>query len=193
RLDNPAGIAVDSNGNIYLADWGYDLIRKISPNGSVTILAGNGKPGSADGTGATASFYLPGGIAVDASGYVYVSDTYNNRIRKISPAGVVSTLAGKSAKGSADGKGAAASFSHPAGITVEKNGNLYVADVGNNRIRMISPGGEVTTFAGTGVRGAKNGPAGAATFYRPFGVSCDEAGDIYVADYQNNLIRKISP
>lgn len=192
RLDNPAGIAVDSVGNVYVADWGYDLIRKISPEGKMTILAGSGKPGSSDGAGAAASFYLPGGIAVDRNGNLYVSDTYNNRIRKISPAGVVSTLAGKAVKGSADGKGTAASFSHPAGIAVDKNGDIYVADVGNNRIRKISPGGDVTTFAGTGDRGSKNGPVRTATFYRPFGVACDEAGTVYVADYQNNLIRKIS-
>jgi sugar lactone lactonase YvrE len=192
RLDNPAGIAVDTSGNVYVADWGKDLIRKISAGGKVTDLAGNGNPGSKDGTGSSSSFYLPGGIAVDASGNVYVADTYNNMIRKISPGGVVTTLAGKKAKGSADGKGAAASFSHPAGIAVDKNGNLYVADVGNNKIRKISPDGVVTTFAGTGVRGSTNGPVTTASFYRPFGVAVDQGGNVYVADYQNNLIRKIS-
>jgi sugar lactone lactonase YvrE len=104
----------------------------------------------------------------------------------------VSTLAGKSAKGSNDGKGKAASFSHPDGLAVDRAGNVYVADVGNNKIRKITPDGVVTTVAGTGKRGAQNGPARSATFYRPFGLTIDKHGNLYVADYQNNKVRKIS-
>jgi sugar lactone lactonase YvrE len=192
QFDNPAGIAVDTSGNIYIADWAKDMIRKISPAGKITDIAGNGNPGSTDGKDTSASFYLPGGIAVDLNGNVYVSDTYNNMIRKISPDGSVKTIAGKKKKGSADGKDTAASFSHPAGIAVDNNGNLYVADVDNNKIRKISPDGVVSTFAGTGIRGSTNGPVTTACFYRPYGVAVDQHGNVYVADYQNNLIRKIS-
>ena len=192
KLDNPAGIAVDTIGNIYVADWGNDLIRKISVDGKVTDLAGNGNPGAIDGVGSSSSFYLPGGIAVDDKGNVYVSDTYNNKIRKISPGGAVTTVAGNKIKGSNDGKDTSASFSHPAGIAVDKTGNIYVADVRNNKIRKINPDGVVITFAGTGLRGASNGPAINASFYNPYGVAVDKDGIVYVADYQNNLIRKIS-
>ncbi len=132
RFDNPAGIAVDEKGNVYVADWANDLIRKISPDGKVYHVAGTGNRGTRDGMGDSASFYLPGGIALDSTGNIYVADTYNNRIRKISPVGIVTTLAGKSTKGSANGKGINASFSHPAGITVDFHGNLFVADAGNN-------------------------------------------------------------
>src|SRR5258708_32261337 len=113
-------------------------------------------------------------------------------IRTINPQGIVTTLAGKKKKGAADGKGAAASFLHPAGLAVDKKGNVYVADMGNNKIRKITPDGVVSTFAGTGMRGSANGEAAKATFYKPYGVAVDNAGNVYVADYQNNLIRKIS-
>jgi serine/threonine-protein kinase len=192
RFDNPAGIAVDSSGNVYVADCGNDLIRKISPDGKVQNIAGNGKRGVNDGVGSIASFYLPGGIALDSIGNIYVADTYNNMIRKISPAGFVTTLAGKVLKGVSNGRGSAASFSHPAGLIVGPGGNIFVADVGNNRIRKISPDGVVTNFAGSGARGSTNGRDTIASFYRPYGVAADKSGNIYVADYLNNLIRKIS-
>ena len=192
RFDNPAGIAVDSLGYVYVADCGNDLIRKISPDGKVQNIAGNGKKGAKDSTGLNASFYLPGGIALDSIGNIYVADTYNNKIRKISPAGIVTTLAGRKLAGDANGKGPVASFSHPTGITVGPGGYIYVADVGNNRIRMISPDDMVTNFAGSGMRGLTDGRDTIASFYRPYGVASDRSGNIYVADYLNNLVRKIS-
>jgi sugar lactone lactonase YvrE len=192
RFDNPTGIATDGDGNVYVADWANDLIRKISPAGKVTNLAGNNDRGSRDGIGSSASFYLPGGLAIDSAGNIYVADTYNNMIRRISPQGVVTTLAGKTTPGSANGKGAAASFSHPAGIAVDPQGNLFVADAGNNKIRRIGPDGTVTTLAGSGTRGSANGPDTTASFNKPLGITTDKAGNVFVADYQNNLIRKIS-
>jgi sugar lactone lactonase YvrE len=192
KLDNPYGIAVDEKGDIFVADWERDMIKKIGPDGKITAFAGNGQKGAKDGKGSAATFYLPEGLAVDHAGNVYVADCYNNMIRKITPDGVVSTLAGKAAKGSKDGKGKAASFSHPDGLAVDRSGNVYVADVANNKIRKITPDGVVTTIAGTGTRGAVNGPAKAALFYRPFGLTIDKNGNLYVADYQNNLIRKIT-
>jgi serine/threonine protein kinase, bacterial len=192
KLDNPSGIAVDANGNIYVADWNNDDIRKITPAGKVITFAGSGTPGALDSEGAKASFYLPGGIAVDVSGNVYVSDTYNNMIRKITPGGSVTTLAGHKKKGFANGKSAAASFLHPQGIAVDAAGNLYVADMGNNCIRRITPSGIVSSLAGSGRRGAENGRDTVASFYKPYGVAVNKDGSVYVADFENNLVRKIS-
>jgi len=195
KLDNPYGIAVGKDGTVYFTDWGKDLVCKISPDGKLSEVAGDGAPGAEDGVGHAASFYLPEGIAVDKKGTLYVADCYNNMIRKISSTGAVTTLAGRAGKhnmGSKDGKGAAASFNHPCGIALDNKGNVYVADVGNNKIRKITPDGVVSTLAGTGQRGLANGDAKVASFNRPFGVAVDEVGDVYVADYQNNLIRKIN-
>jgi sugar lactone lactonase YvrE len=192
RFDNPYGIAADKKGNLFVCDWDKDVIKKISPAGKVTIFAGSGDRGSRDGISSKASFYLPEGIVIDSKDNLFIADTYNNMIRKISPDGVVTTLAGKSTKGSADGKGAAASFNHPNGITVDKNDNIYVADMGNNKIRKITPDGMVSTFSGSKIHGSANGDILSASFYRPYGITIDKNGDLYVADYQNNLIRKIS-
>lgn len=192
KLENPYGIAVDAAGNVYIADWERDMIKKLSPGGKMSVVAGSGEKGSKDGRGPAASFYLPEGLALDQKGNLYVADCYNNMIRKIDPTGVVTTLAGNEKKGAKDGKGKAASFNHPDGLAVDKHGNVYVADVGNNKIRKVSPDGTVSTLAGTGVRGAADGPAAKATFYRPFGLAIGKDGDLFVADYQNNVIRRIN-
>lgn len=191
----PYGAALDAAGNLYVADGDGNMIRKISPSGVVTTLAGSLSEGSADGTGKAASFFTPLGVAVNAQGIVYVADQGNNCIRQISPAGVVTTLAGNSHThgGYGDGIGTNATFNMPSGIAVDKQGNIYVADSGNNRIRKIDPYGEVTTLAGTGQKGSANGPASAASFNNPVGIAVDSAGNVYVADTDNYLIRKISP
>ncbi|MGZ3763753.1 MAG: NHL repeat-containing protein [Mucilaginibacter sp.] len=191
-FDYPTGLAVDASGTIYIADSFHDKIRKIGADGKIVVLAGNGTPGSNDGPGKAATFFVPEGIALDAKGDLYVADTYNNLIRKISKAGVVSTIAGRTRKGNSNGKGTAASFFHPEALTVDKDGNIYVADSGNNLIRKISPAGMVTTLAGNGTRGVKNGDVKQASFFRPMGIAADTLGNIYVADYQNNAIRKIT-
>lgn len=152
-----------------------------------------GNIGSADGVGTAASFYAPGGIAMDASGNIYVGEAGNHDIRKISPAGVVTTFAGNVAGGSSNGIGTAASFSSLQGIAVDAAGNVYVADSGNQLIRKITPDGDVTTFAGNGVAGADNGPAASASFHSPNGVAVDAAGNVYVGDFFNNKVRKITP
>ena len=193
-FDGPSGVAVDGAGNTYVADTLSNLIRKITPGGAVTTLAGTaGVAGSSDGVGALATFNQPNGVAVDSAGNVYVADTGNKTIRKISSADVVSTFAGKAGvTGSADGTGDAASFTSPNGVAVDASGNVYVADLMNNTVRKISPTGVVTTFAGTaGVSGSADGVGGAASFMFPTDVAVDSAGNIYLSD--QCVIRKITP
>lgn len=190
---NPASVAIDAAGNLYVADHEYSVIRKVTPKAVVTTLAGSGSRGFADGQGMAASFFFPFGLAVDASGFIYVADYYNNRIRKISPAGLVTTLAGSGEQGAADGKGIEASFNGPRDVALDASGNVYVSDGENNLIRKISQDGVVTTFAGSGMPGAANGKGSAASFYNPDGLAVDKAGNIYVADGLNCMIRKINP
>jgi sugar lactone lactonase YvrE len=191
-FNRPFGVALDASGNVYVADYINDKIRKITPAGEVSTFAGSGYSGSTDGTGTAASFYSPTGVAVDASGNVYVADTSNNKIRKITPSGVVSTLAGSGAQGSTDGTGTAASFYRPVGAAVDAAGNVYVADTYNDKIRKITSAGVVSTFAGSGDFGSTDGTGTAASFKFPQGVAVDASGNVYVADTYNHKIRKIT-
>ncbi|MCL2760314.1 MAG: IPT/TIG domain-containing protein [Desulfuromonadales bacterium] len=193
QLWEPTGVAVDATGNVYVADMGGCRIDKITPTGVVNTLAGSGTLGFADGAGATAMFLYPYSIAVDADGNVYVADMNNNRIRKITSAGVVSTIAGSGDLGFVNGTGTAAQFWNPTGVAVDAAGNVYVADKGNNCIRKITPAGVVSTFAGSGTMGFADGAGTAAQFNQPVGVAVDATGDVYVADTVNNCIRKITP
>jgi len=188
----PTGVAVDDSGNVYVADSQNNLIRKITPAGIVTTLAGSGNTGNTNASGLAASFSLPSGVAVDKSGTIYVADYGNNLIRKITPAGVVSTLAGSGSFGSKNAKGTAASFSAPSGVTVDDSGNVYVADTNNNLIRKITSAGVVTTLAGSSKPGSINGKGTAASFYNPIGITVDTYGNVYVTDNYNNMIRKIT-
>ncbi|HEX3475569.1 MAG TPA: hypothetical protein VHT91_11135, partial [Kofleriaceae bacterium] len=196
RFYYPTSVAVDSSDNVYVADQSNSTIRKVSVTGTVMTLAGSaGRYGSADGTGAAASFNLPGGVAVDGAGNVYVADSINNTVRKVTAAGVVTTLAGAAGTaGSADGKGAAARFNQPAGVAVDRAGNIYVADQGNATVRKATADGVVTTLAGAaGVPGSVDGTGAAARFHFPAGVAVDSAGNAYVADPFNETLRKITP
>lgn len=194
QFGSPVGVALDDAGNLFVTDGNNLNIRKIAPNGTVTTVAGNGDYGHANGSASTASFTSPSGIAVDKAGNLYVADFYDNRIRKITPAGQVSTFAGSGSMGVVDGQGEAASFSYPAGLCIDDKGNLYVTDSAGNRVRKITPSGAVTTLAGTGVFGGKaDGPVATATFSQPVGIAVDNAGFIYVADMGNNVVRKLSP
>lgn len=192
-FSGPSGVAVDASGNVYVADAGNNRICIVSPSGVTRTLAGKGGAGSNNGAGTAATFDNPTGVAVDVSGNVYVADLLNNIIRKISPAGVVSTLAGNGSIGSKDGIDTAARFYFPNSLAVDVSGNVYVTDDINNLIRKITPDGTVTTLAGSGVSGVQNGTGTAASFNDPAGITVDASGNLYVADANNNLIRKITP
>ena len=237
-FSSPAGLVLDAAGNIYVADYGNNLIRKITPAGVVSTFAGSGTQGSFNGTGVLASFSQPSGIAIDANGNLYITDSGNDLIRMISPGGMVTTLAGGDTTVTTQG-GSSNNFFDPTGIAVDAAGTVYVADAGNNQIRKImlpdtvlsalagddstntifnnptgialdpkgsiyaanyldnnilkiTQQGTVSIFAGTGQTGAANGAANAATFNLPNSVALDQAGNLYVSDGVNNLIRKIS-
>uniref|UniRef100_UPI003743F19A hypothetical protein n=1 Tax=Psychroflexus aurantiacus TaxID=2709310 RepID=UPI003743F19A len=190
QFSKPYGVAVDASGTVYVADYNNHRIRKTTPAGVVSTLAGSTQ-GFADGTGSSAQFSKPYGVAVDASGNVYVADFNNHRIRKTTPAGVVSTLAG-STSGFADGTGSSAQFSKPYGVAVDASGNVYVADFNNHRIRKTTPAGVVSTLAGS-TQGFADGTGSSAQFNYPIGVAVDASGTVYVADANNHRIRKITP
>jgi sugar lactone lactonase YvrE len=196
EFNNPGGVAMDSSGNIYIADTGDDTIRKIAANGTVSTLAGSpGVSGSVDGSGTNALFNAPQGIAVDSSGNVYVADTGNDTIRKMTSAGAVSTLAGLAGNaGSIDGSGTNAAFYSPEGLAVDANGTIYVADTWNHTIRAVSSTGSVHTYAGqAGIFGGTNAVGTNALFYEPSAVAVDAGDNIFVADTGNNAIREIVP
>src|SRR5262249_13845045 len=161
------------SGNVYVAEYGNQTIRTITPAGVGTTLAGlAGSSGSADGTGSAARVNCPPGVAAHASGHVYLADYYNNTIRQITPTGVVTTLAGLAgSSGSADGTGSAARFYWPSGVATDASGNVYVADRNNSTIRQVTPAGVVTTLAGLALNpGSADGAGSAARFNHPWGV-----------------------
>lgn len=188
----PQKVITDASGNIYVADQKNHRIRKVSPEGVVTTIAGNGNQGNVDGQGTVAQFNQPIGITIDGNNNLYVTDAGNNSVRKITASGVVSTLAGGSGGGFADGTGSDAKFSYPFGITIDASNNLLVADIGNNRIRKVTPAGVVTTFAGNGQTSLVNGPLANATMYNVSSIAIDpKSGNIYLS--QDCFIRKITP
>ena len=193
RFNHPAGICLDNAGNLLVADQDNHRIRKVTPAGVVTTVAGSGTAGTANGTGTAAQFNQPYSLTVDGSGNVYISDRSNHKIRKMTPGLVVSNFAGSGTAGFNNATGTAAQFNQPGGITVDGSGNLYVADIYNNRIRKITPAGVVTTLAGSGTAGFADGINTAAQFNLPHGVAIDRGGNIIVGDHANQRVRKVTP
>lgn len=191
-LGQPGDVAIGPDGHLYVADGGANKILRITPDGTVTTYAGTGAGGADDGDRSTATFVYPFALAFDRGGNLYIADALNHRIRKITPSGTVSTLAGTGMLGDADGPGATATFRYPQGIAVDDGGFVYVADASNNKIRRIAPDGTVSTFAGSGLRGEDDGPGATARFREPFGLAFGRDGALYVADYENSKLRRIS-
>ena len=186
QLNHPEGVAVDASGNLYIADTGNNRIRKISPNGIITTVAGNGIAGFSgdNGPASQAQLNQPEGVAVDASGNIYIADTDNDRIREVSPDGMIVTIAGDAGFSGDGGPASQAQLNHPEGVAVDASGNLYIADTGNNRIRKISPNGIITTVAGNGTPAILNAPTG---------IAVGASGNLYIADTGNNRILVVDP
>jgi sugar lactone lactonase YvrE len=193
RFTAPWAVAADAAGNLYVTD--YMKVRKVTPSGTVTTVAGVHVQGSDDGQGAAARFFVPLGITVDSAGTMFVADSSNQTIRKITPAGDVTTYAGAAGQsGAVNANGAAARFNQPAGIAVDAAGNVYVGERGSHTIRKITPSRDVTTLAGVAtMTGLRNGPGATALFNNPTALAVDGGGNVYVADQDNHSIRKVAP
>jgi len=198
-LSEPFGMCADAKGNLYVADVGKNCITCLNAGGEVTIYAGTGKEGNNDGERKVAAFSAPSGVCFDRSGIMYIAGFGGQNIRKITPDGNVSTVAGTAEGGYADGPADKARFSSPRGICIDSKGNLYVGDCWNHRIRKIDTNGIVTTFAGGGKTGElvvndwRDGADTTARFDAPCGMAIDKNDNIYVADANNSCIRKVTP
>jgi sugar lactone lactonase YvrE len=208
QLTGPRGLAVDAAGNLFIADSGNHVVRKIAVDGTITTVAGNGNRGfSGDGGSAVrAQLDTPTAVAVDSNGNLYVADTLNQRIRKITRAGVIVTIAGSGAVStvghgtggfgfSGDGGPAiSAQLSIPEGVAIDSHGNLFIADTGNDRIRMVNAYGTIRTIAGTGNNAytGNAGPAVRANLYAPVGIAVGPVGTVYFSERYQNTIRLIT-
>ena len=196
-LNTPASLAIDTAGNVFVADAFNHRIRKISPSGDVTTLVGTGEAG-ADGDGgpaADARLRLPLGVAVDSAGTLYIADTYNHRIRKVTSDGIISTVAGTgvSGYGGDGGPGTAAMLAYPTSVALASDGTLYIADTSNHRVRKLAVDGTITTVAGMGAAGynGDGGPATLARLNNPRGVAVSAEGKLYIVDRENRRIRMV--
>jgi DNA-binding beta-propeller fold protein YncE len=199
RFGRPNGLALDPEGNLLVADLDNNCIRRVGPDGVVATVAGSEERAYADGLASEARFGAPNSLVFDAGGSLYVAESFYGhnlpgwpRVRMIDPGGIVTTIAGDGVRGYADGPADSARFDFPIGPSIDREGNLYVADDFNHRIRVLRAGGEVSTLAGTGEPGYRDGPARQAQFDHPLWTVIDEEGSIYVADSGNNCIRKIT-
>jgi uncharacterized protein (TIGR03437 family) len=197
RLSHPSGVAVDNAGNLFIADYMNNRIRKVTPGGTISTVAGNGTEGyNGDSIPATsAELWLPIGVAVDSAGNLFIAELTGYRIRKVTPAGTISTVAGNGSPGYNDGPATSAGLNFPTGVAVDGAGNIFIADRGNNFIRKVTPAGMMSRVAGNGNQGfsGDGGPATSAALSYPSGVAVDAAGDLFIADAGNNLIRKVTP
>jgi len=197
KVNNPFGLALDASGNLYIADQLNNRIRKLTSDGVITTVAGTGTASfTGDGSSATsAAVNHPCGLVVDSAGNIYIADTANNVIRKVTSAGTISTFAGTGGIGNTgdEGEAAKAVLDHPIGLALDSSGQLYIADTGNNRVRVVGADGKINAFAGTGTAGSTGdgGPAKEALLNRPQGIFVDAGGVVYIADTFNHRIRKV--
>jgi sugar lactone lactonase YvrE len=194
-IQDAAGMDIDSRGNLYVAAYANYCVRKITPEGVVTTIAGNGTAGYLDGIGTAAEMGAVGDVLLDPSGEIlYVTDGTNHCIRKVVLAtGEVTTFAGNGTEGYVDATGTDARLAQPRGMTMDAEGNLYVIEYMSHRLRKVTPAGVVTTFAGSGEEGHLDGPAATATFSYPVAATMDAEGNIYISDTGNRCIRRITP
>jgi DNA-binding beta-propeller fold protein YncE len=193
RFAYPRDVAADAAGNLYVADATNRRIRKITPEGRVTTLAGQGGRGARDGVGTSATFHSPWGLDVSPDGTVFVADCGNHTIRRVAPDGRVSTLAGTTQRGYANGRGPAVRFYLPRDVAVAEGGTLFVADAGNHRVRRVWPDGTVATVAGRDLYGGDDGPGHTATLGYVTGLAVMADGALLVADETHHSIRRIEP
>lgn len=198
RLNYPTGVALDSSGNLYIADFSNNRIRKVDGSGMITTVAGNGSYAFSgdNGPATAASLAKPFAVALDGSGGYYIADTYNHRIRKVNAAATISTVAGNGISGfSGDGGSATSkSLSYPGGVCLDASGDLYISDTNNHRVRKVNTAGSISTVVGNGVLGfsGDGGPAVQARLNFPFPVAIDSAGRIFIPDYFNDRIRIVN-
>jgi sugar lactone lactonase YvrE len=198
ELHSPAGIALDSAGNLYVADQGNGVIRKVTASGTITTVAGNNETGFSgdNGPATNATLYKPAGVAVDSAGNLYIADTGNNRIREVNTSGVITTIAGNGTAGynGDNGPATSASLNQPSAVLSAGSGILYLADTANQVIRQVGASGTITTVAGNGIAAytGDGGPATSASLHSPVGLAVDGSGNLYIADSGNNAIRLLS-
>ncbi len=197
-LNTPQGVAVDTAGNLFIADWGNHRVRKVTPGGIITTVAGGGPHWPTEGLATAATIIAPVGLAVDAAGNLFIAESSWNAVCKVTPSGVISVVAGFYGHGFGGdgGQATSARLDSPFGVAVDTAGNLLIADYGNNCVRMVTPGGIISTVAGMGFDKANVSyglPPTFANLYYPAGLVADSAGNLFIADTNNNRIRKLTP
>jgi sugar lactone lactonase YvrE len=195
-LRNPTGVAVDAGGNLYIADTDNNRVRKVS-GGVITTVAGGGNLLGDNGQATKAQLHSPTGVAVDSAGNIFIADSGDNRVRKVNAKGVITTVAGTGsptpAYGGDNGPATSAQLNNPYSVALDAAGNLYIAELGDDRVRKVA-GGVITTVVGNGVQGygGDGGPATGAKLCNPYEVAVDTAGSLYIADFCNARIRKVA-